>query len=915
MSSNSISAWEKPCVTTGGMARLLVFALLLSTGTEVALATNYVQTDGTNTTDGITITIASGDTLEISGKVTGTGRLTTSGSGTLILTNGENDWTGGIKVGKGGTLKVTTEGALGANEVILSEDVSGAAGATIIFAAPSATFANAVTVKRSSSIIRFAADTVLTGNVTVGNNDTYMRADSGVHAVVKGKVSTSSSRPLVFDSSKGSISLEGVVGGANLSVTEWQQNGSSNGGVVYLCNPGNTFNTLSIASIAYVCSNENVVAASATVTRNKYNGSAGRFDLNGFDQTIKGFSMASSSTTLSSSDTNAIVTSAEPATLTLKGNGAGTSMTCNFAIQGQVSLLIDSAAAATNRFLNRVNGTAGDITVRSGCLWLAGTGAAFTGVSTVTVEENGEFYCDSTAAKPLPNGIDLTLAEGSAFTLPPAVSITVSSFTVGGSRMPRGTYTSQNCDEIRSGTVVVETTSVKSPTWTGEGLDESASTPENWSVPDLDFGIDNLNATFASGGTRAVIDRDIYFTGLTMTATNFTFAPGGGRMVVLSNNLSFAVLDGSPLRTNVFAAPLSILGGLRLTPPANTVVQFTGDVAPEGDSGGTVYMDVRATGSKVLLSGTTINKDVKIYTRTIDSTRSSWGFSTAAGTTNVIGGKLIVEDATSQGFVLDSRSELVVNGLSAQNGCTIGGGGRLVITNSPLQCPSSKTVQLSMNADYGGKPELVLSATGNTGKLTCGGYGGVIDCRANEAFASGSTLSMSARWNGNSLLRLNSTTQSWSTVTILKEYAGPVAIQGGKGAKMRVTGTGESYIRASNGKVNVIGEVSLEKSGTGALTISNCTFDTAAEYSVSGGTLVLAQEMLDSESVLRLSGSGVISVADGVRQKFSAVYVDGNPVSSGTYSYQNAPAALKVHMADTTGRIRVAGGGFVITFR
>ena len=299
----------------------------------------------------------------------------------------------------------------------------------------------------------------------------------------------------------------------------------------------------------------------------------------------------------------------------------------------------------------------------------------------------------------------------------------------------------------------------------------------------------------------------------------------------------------------------------------------------------------------------------------ITSNRNSWGFTTEAGTTNVIGGKLTVTDATSQGFVLDSKSELVLNGMSTPNGCTIGGGGRLVITNSPLICNSKKVVQMSMNADYGGVPVLVFAATGNAVNLNCNGYGGVVDCRANEAFASGSTLTVGARYDGNSLLKLNSTTQSWSTVKISKEYDGPVRIQGGKGAKMRVTGSDASYIMASYGRIAVIGEMSIEKSGTGTLTISNCTFDTAAEYSVSGGTLALSQGMLDSESVLRLSGSGVISVADGERQKFSAVYVGDTRVSAGTYSYANAPEILKAHMANTTGRIRIPGVGIVVTFR
>ena len=96
-------------MTYNVLTKPLASAMLAFLALDTAFSANYLQTDGTNTTGGLTITVASGDTLEISGKVTGTGRLTTSGSGTLILSNEENDWTGGIKVGKGGALKVTPE--------------------------------------------------------------------------------------------------------------------------------------------------------------------------------------------------------------------------------------------------------------------------------------------------------------------------------------------------------------------------------------------------------------------------------------------------------------------------------------------------------------------------------------------------------------------------------------------------------------------------------------------------------------------------------------------------------------------------------------------------------------------------------------------------------------------------------------
>ena len=897
----------------GRIACSAAVVLAAASAIPMAYATAYVQTDGTNTTGGITIAIASGDTLEISGKVTGSGRLTTSGSGTLILSNGENDWTGGIKVGKGGKLRVTAAGALGGNAVQLSEDASGADGATITFAAPGATFANAITVSRSGSKIAFAADTVLEGAITANNQDFYMYASSGTRAVVKGNISNGSSntRQLVLDDCKGRISFEGKIS-SRINLTEWQQTGSSDGGVAYLCNTGNAFGNLLIGSMAYVCSNENVIAATATVSNNRYSSNTGRFDLNGFDQTIKGFG-PSLSTPLGSSSTKENVTSVEPATLTLKGDGAGTMMTCNFAIQGKVSLCIDSASTATNKFLNRVNGTAGDIVVNSGCLWLTGGTAAFTDVASVSVGSDGAFVCDSAAAHPLPDGVALSLDDGAEFALPAAVSVTVSSLTVGGVQKGRGTYTSANCPEIRSGAVVVDASGAKSAVWTGEGGgDASVSTAANWSDPTLNLDVHNVLATFASCGTRAVIDRDVYFAGLTMNALDFTFADGGGRMLMLSNNLAFAALDGTPARTNVFAAPMVLSGGLSVVPPAKTVVSLEGDVsAAPGTTPGTVSLNTTASGSAVYLSGVTIEQKVAVR-----MAASSKNMRTRKNTSNRILGAFSVADASLQILFLDGGSELAIDGGgSMPNGCSLYGDGRLVVTNLSLACNDSKELQISANETGIGRPELVFAAAGNNVNLNMLGYGGTIDCRASGAFTGSRYLKMGARWDGESVLKLNSTTQSWAKVTVLKDSSGPVRIVGGTGAKMCVTGSGNSSISATSGKVAVSGELSIAKSGSGTLTLSNCSFGSPGVYEVSGGTLALSQGMLDSGSTLKLSGSGTISIADGELQKFAAVYADGDPVLPGTYSYASASAALKAHMADTTGRLRITGGGFVIIYK
>ena len=139
----------------------IFFAFILVLATLVLHGASSVQMEGLDTTGGKTLEIASGDTLEITGKITGDGLLTTSGTGTLVLSNPENDWTGGLKVGQGGHLTITAQGALGSGKLIISFG-SGDPG-YVTFAAGVAVFDNDIDYGRSGSEIIFAADTTLRG--------------------------------------------------------------------------------------------------------------------------------------------------------------------------------------------------------------------------------------------------------------------------------------------------------------------------------------------------------------------------------------------------------------------------------------------------------------------------------------------------------------------------------------------------------------------------------------------------------------------------------------------------------------------------------------------------------------------------------------------------------------------------------
>ena len=150
-----------------------------------------------------------------------------------------------------------------------------------------------------------------------------------------------------------------------------------------------------------------------------------------------------------------------------------------------VVLVLDADPAYTNTFRHRVNGTDGDITVKSGVFHIAGENTQFPNVPKISVEENGAFvFSSSYTGKALPsvtnltlagssrfeiindttgkhhlpftqNQLNLTLDADSTFRLMDDLCLTVQTFRVGNTYQHKGTYTSSKCPAIKSGTVVV----------------------------------------------------------------------------------------------------------------------------------------------------------------------------------------------------------------------------------------------------------------------------------------------------------------------------------------------------------------------------------------------------------------------------------------------------------------------------
>jgi len=126
--------------------------------------------------------------------------------------------------------------------------------------------------------------------------------------------------------------------------------------------------------------------------------------------------------------------------------------------------------------------------------------------------------------------------------------------------------------------------------------------------------------------------------------------------------------------------------------------------------------------------------------------------------------------------------------------------------------------------------------------------------------------------------------------------------------------------------------------GTGTLLLTNAVSSTSGDIEVMSGTVKFAPDAawtnasyvavsgtgrleIDAETglgrlatfpkttALSLSGEGVLSIPDGDELRFGSLTVDGAAFSCGRFTYATAPAALKAHLAETTGTIVIGRTG------
>lgn len=765
------------------------------------------------------------------------------------------------------------------------------------------------------------------------------------------------------------------------------------------CNVG-AFN---LSSGSLYCKRQNVLNGAQLRIRQKNASSASHIDLGGFDQTCSIFGEYSSGSTFPASGTGYSINSPEgPATLTVTGAAANESCTCHFAISDRITLLLDAEPTFTCNFTTRASGTCGDIVVSNGIFSVVGT-ATFKAVPRIVVAEEGKFMLSSTEAEalagvtelevagefrstasaPFTSGaVHLVIAEGAVFDL--GRTLNAASLVIRGADLDAGIYTHKEFGEIAEGTTIVVPAQKRTAAWVGGGGDELVATAGNWSgaaVPDLTGG--GLTAVFAESGSRAIIDRMLNLDGIVFSGVNsFSLErnnENSGIITLFDAGLSFAAASGDPERTFSFDVPAVANEELRWTVPSNTTFELRGgftaskNVAKGGNgnlvfsgtnsfagalvisNGVTMFSGTITTPSGVDGSGYTSGNSIRCYGATVltnksaltgrvyldnaviekpfytlgpsASSKSELYLWTTANSSNVIRGVWRSGTESWQRFNQPESAITVFEGGVENSTRTHFAGGTVHIRNKPHRS-TGNIMQF-----VGGTRVIYEAAGGCVDNLMLGDA--TIEFRTSYSLDGGMVTNVSSA----GYINLNSTTQRFARVCF--GNAPNVVVDGGCGAALEVSGSGQSVIAAqlTNG-------VSVVNSGSGTLTLAGNALCSTGGIFAANGTVRIASgarwknlDRLDASGSARvvivreagelglqafgrrtsvgLSGGAVLEIPAGSVQVVKHLYINGARMPQGDYSYANiTDVNVKKHFADTAGVLRCIGdAGIMIIVR
>jgi autotransporter-associated beta strand protein len=366
----------------------------------------------------------------------------------------------------------------------------------------------------------------------------------------------------------------------------------------------------------------------------------------------------------------------------------------------------------------------------------------------------------------------------------------------------------------------------------------------------------------------------------------------------------------------------------------------------------------------LVLTNATVRKPLAI--RGNSSNSQKYLLHTMAGTTNEISGNLYFSVGYGRNNIkLRRNSELTCSGgmrVGKSTVCIDGdAGSRLVFTEKPVTSTvdyvyNASTYYFGLGIYYG---HVVFDVCRNAitylrpGLYNSANHATTLEFLRSDMFSSTDTTLAAGMYNSGSALRplsveafqtveFHATTQRFARVLSGKT----ATFNGGEGSLLEVYGAqvpddGDApHVTETNLYVaaKFTGGLSLKMGGTGTLILTNAVSSTSGGIEVTNGTVKIASnaawtnasyiavggtgrleidaatglgrlETFPETAALSLSGEGVISIPDGDELRLGSLSVDGSRFSCGRFTYATAPAALKAHLAETTGSIVVRRTG------
>lgn len=672
------------------------------------------------------------------------------------------------------------------------------------------------------------------------------------------------------------------------------------------------------------------------------------FDMNGFDQTVGSLEANPNAT----KPAYLAVTSALPTTLTVN---QGTAKMFPAALAGAVSLVKNGAASLT--FTDVVSPTTGDIIVNAGTLAVAETGG-FSATKRVWVNGGTLELRNGTS---LPDDVVLAVAAGAKVNIKAGVSETIGKLYLGGEPQVSGTWgatgsgaTHENDDFFSGGGVVNVMAGPTGPTaalWDGGGDDLAISTAANWVGDVLPSNDGYTTATFAAGGTTAIVDTAFTFNRMVFNAdTDFTLAAGAG---VITNGLNGLVAMTPNVTPRTYTIDEDIVFAnhqhWRISNNGTAVVTLdvTGTLSDNDAPCDLVFQGegmLRLSGNNTYRGKTTV-----VSTGVVEITHGN-ALGSADGATEIRnGGYLCIEGGSgitvAEPFIIGGEGILTgcgwhgairnVTGSNVLTGKITAHGGRIrALAGSPLELTggadgsalvytavenawiriSGKPVSTTRVTCHVGGGGVIFAVAGNTiSEMFTGGH--FVRFDVPNAFLPTMSLQQGSAGGQDSYVDLNGHDQvigTFSTGTVSGYTRILFSVEP---ATLTIN---QNADRVHSG--NITGAVSIVKLGTGSLLFTGA-HTTSGSFSVSNGvlavgdtgtfgnnstniavggsgTLLLSNSVAIADAVIvqmppQGVGTAKIQMADGVDERVGWLYYGDKMQRAGTYGSSDSSAYYK----------------------